>query len=62
MLLDSTSHLAPNESDTLTKTNAELTSSAKEPGNDFVETLDPAWLHARALELTRKAEPRWKQR
>ena len=62
MFLDSTSHRAPDEYDTLTKRNAELTSSATGPGNDFVETLDLAWLHGRALELTRKAEPIWKQR
>jgi hypothetical protein len=62
MLLDSTPQPAPNENDTLTMTYAELTSSATAPGNDIVETLDLAWLHGRALELTRKAEPTWKQR
>jgi hypothetical protein len=62
MFLDSTSHRAPDEYDTLTQTNAELTSSATALGNDFVETLDLAWLHGGALELTRKAEPTWTQR
>jgi hypothetical protein len=43
-------------------TYAELTSSATVSGNDFVEALDSAWLRGRALELTRKVDPTWKQR
>jgi hypothetical protein len=62
MLLDSTPKPAANENDTFTKTYAELTSSATAPGNDFVETLDLAWLYGRGLELTREAEPTWKPR
>jgi hypothetical protein len=61
MFLDSTPKRSY-ENDTLTKTCVELTSSTTAFGNDFVETLDLAWLHGRALELTRKAEPIWKQR
>jgi hypothetical protein len=35
MFLDSTSHRAPNENDTLRHINAELTSGATTPGNEF---------------------------
>ena len=33
---------------------AELTSSTTTPGDDFVQTLDLAWLHGRALEADKK--------
>src|SRR5258708_31292160 len=48
---------ATNENDALTTTHAELTSSATVSGNDFVQTLDSAWLQGRALEADKKGRP-----